>query len=64
VGIPLTQPGFYVVELASPKLGAALLTGASPESQAKAQVYHVSTSALVTNLAVHFKRGASPRWYG
>jgi len=57
VGIPLTQPGFYVVELASPKLGAALLTGASPESQAKAQVYHVSTSALVTNLAVHFKQG-------
>jgi uncharacterized protein YfaS (alpha-2-macroglobulin family) len=57
VGIPLTQPGFYVVELASPKLGAALLTGASPESQAKAHVYHVSTSALVTNLAVHFKQG-------
>jgi hypothetical protein len=57
VGIPLQQPGFYVVELASPKLGAALLTGANQESKAKPQVYHVSTSALVTNLAVHFKHG-------
>ncbi len=57
VGIPLKQPGFYVVELASPKLGAALLTGANPESRDKPQVYHVSTAALVTNLAVHFKHG-------
>src|SRR4029434_4630605 len=42
VGIPLKQPGFYVVELASPKLGAALL--ADPQSKAK-QVYHVSADA-------------------
>jgi uncharacterized protein YfaS (alpha-2-macroglobulin family) len=54
VGIPLKQPGFYVVELASPKLGAALL--ADPQSKAK-PVYHVSAGALVTNLAVHFKHG-------
>jgi len=49
VGIPLTNPGFYVVELASPKLGAALLGEAKPR--------YVATSALVTNLAVHFKWG-------
>jgi hypothetical protein len=54
VGIPLKQPGFYVVELASPKLGAALL--ADPQSKAK-PIYHVSAGALVTNLAVHFKHG-------
>ncbi len=56
VGIPLRQPGFYVVELASPKLGAALLTGSHPEAKG-GEVYHVSTAALVTNLAVHFKQG-------
>ncbi len=56
VGIPLKQAGFYVVELVSPKLGEALLTGASPGVDSK-PVYHVSTTALVTNLAVHFKQG-------
>ncbi|HEV2443205.1 MAG TPA: MG2 domain-containing protein, partial [Steroidobacteraceae bacterium] len=46
VGIPLGQPGFYVVELASRKLGAATLgTG---------RTRYVATSALVTDLAVHF----------
>ena len=34
VGIPLKQPGFYVVELASPKLGEALLAGADPAAKA------------------------------
>jgi len=56
VGIPLRQPGFYVVELASPKLGAALLTGSHKDAKG-GEVYHVSTAALVTNLAVHFKQG-------
>lgn len=56
VGIPLRQPGFYVVELASPRLGAALLTG-SHEGATGGEVYHVSTAALVTNLSVHFKQG-------
>src|SRR5207342_2343871 len=56
VGIPLKGPGFYVVELASPRLGEALLTGANPNDKGK-PVYHVSTAALVTNLAVHFKQG-------
>ena len=56
VGIPLRQPGFYVVELASPKLGEALLTGSRGQDRGK-PVYHVSTAALVTDLAVHFKQG-------
>lgn len=49
VGIPLQKPGFYVVELASPRLGAALLGEERPR--------YVATSALVTNMAVHFKWG-------
>ena len=49
VGIPLTRPGFYVVELASPVLGRALLGRAAPR--------YVATAALVTNMAVHFKWG-------
>lgn len=49
IGIPLPQAGFYVVELASPKLGAALLGRPRP--------FYVRSAALVTNLAVHFKLG-------
>jgi len=49
VGIALTQPGFYVVELASPVLGQALLGRAQPR--------YVTAGALVTNMAVHFKWG-------
>jgi alpha-2-macroglobulin len=49
VGIPLRQPGFYVVELASPILGKALL--------GRSTTRYVATSALVTNMAVHFKWG-------
>jgi hypothetical protein len=49
IGIPLPQPGFHVVEVVSPRLGAALLKDGKP--------YHVAAGALVTNLAVHFKRG-------
>ncbi len=49
VGIPLGQPGFYVVELSSRELGAATL-GAG-------QTRYVATSALVTDLAVHFLWG-------
>jgi alpha-2-macroglobulin len=49
VGIPLTKPGFYVVELASPVLGSALLRSGATR--------YVTTAALVTNLAVHFKWG-------
>ena len=49
IGIPLAGPGFYVVELASPRLGAALL--------GKPQPMYVPAAALVTNLGVHFKWG-------
>lgn len=49
VGIPLQEPGFYVVELASPRLGKALLAEDRP--------YYAHAAALVTNLAVHFKQG-------
>jgi uncharacterized protein YfaS (alpha-2-macroglobulin family) len=49
VGIPLTAAGFYVVELASPKLGAALIGEDKP--------FHVRAAALVTNLSVHVKLG-------
>ena len=49
VGVPLTRPGFYVVELASPVLGQALLGRKAPR--------YVASAALVTNMAVHFKWG-------
>jgi len=49
VGIPLTAPGFYVVELASPLLGKALL--------GRPATRYVAASALVTNMSVHFKWG-------
>lgn len=49
VGIPLPKPGFYVVEVVSPRLGQALLKDGKP--------YHVAAAALVTNLAAHFKWG-------
>ena len=49
VGIPLSGPGFYVVELASPRLGAVYLDGKS--------AFHTHTAALVTNLVAHAKIG-------
>jgi hypothetical protein len=49
VGIPLGSPGLHVVELASPRLGAALLGEPKPR--------YVPAAALVTDLAVHFKWG-------
>jgi len=49
VGIPLPEPGFYVVELASPRLGNALLAENRP--------YYAHAATLVTNMAVHFKQG-------
>ncbi|HSQ01485.1 MAG TPA: hypothetical protein VL049_30045, partial [Candidatus Dormibacteraeota bacterium] len=47
VGIPFDSPGLYLVELASPRLGAALLDSDEP--------MYVPAGALVTNLSVHFK---------
>ncbi|MFZ6772488.1 alpha-2-macroglobulin family protein [Undibacterium sp. SXout7W] len=49
VGIPFQSPGFYVLELESKKLGAALLDKPLP--------MYVRNSALVTNLSVHIKLG-------
>lgn len=52
VGIPLS-PGFHVVEIASQRLGQSLLD----ERHGDARTMVVRTSALVTNLGVHFKLG-------
>lgn len=50
VGIPLKGRGFHVVELASPRLGAALL--------GRGGTRYVATGALVTDMAVHFQWGS------
>ena len=52
VGIPLA-PGFHVLEIASQKLGDALLD----ERYGSPRTMYVRTTALATNLAVHFKLG-------
>ncbi|MDP9897768.1 alpha-2-macroglobulin family protein [Variovorax ginsengisoli] len=52
VGIPLT-PGFHVLEIASQKLGDALLD----DRYGTGRTMYVRTTALATNLAVHFKLG-------
>jgi len=48
IGIPLKKPGFYLVEVQSPKLGEVLLEKSS---------MYVASAALVTDLSVHFKKG-------
>lgn len=50
VGIPLPKPGLYVVEASSRLLGKSLLGSNQP--------MYVRTAALVTNMAVHFKKSA------
>ena len=52
VGLPLTG-GFHALEIASRPLGEALLDG----RHGAARTMFVRSSALVTNLGVHFKRG-------
>ncbi len=49
VGVPLAQPGYYVLEAESRRLGQSLLGTDRP--------MYVRAAALVTNLAVHFKWG-------
>lgn len=49
VGVPIAKPGFYVIELSSPALGASLLGKKAP--------MYVRTAVLVTNLGVHLKLG-------
>ena len=48
IGVPLPGPGFYLLEVNSPRLGAAL-------NESKKPVF-VSTAVLATNLGVHLKR--------
>lgn len=48
IGIPVERPGFYVLEVQSIILGTSLLE--------KGKTLYSATSALVTNLAVHFKK--------
>ncbi|MDO5623772.1 MAG: MG2 domain-containing protein [Pseudomonadota bacterium] len=52
VGIPLA-PGFHVLEVASQHLGQSLLN----EQYGAPRTMYVRSSALVTNLGVHFKQG-------
>ena len=49
IGIPLQKPGLHIVEIESRLLGAALLATPKP--------MYVRTATLVTNIAVHLKRG-------
>lgn len=49
VGIPLKDPGFYVVEMESRILGSSLL--------GEQKSMFVPTAALITNLSAHFKWG-------
>lgn len=49
IGIPLSQPGYHVLELKSPRLGQSLLDPIQP--------MFVRTGTLVTNLGLHFKLG-------
>ena len=49
VGIPLPKPGYYVLEAESRRLGQALFGADQP--------MFVRTTALMTNLGVHFKWG-------
>ncbi|MFH0976156.1 MAG: MG2 domain-containing protein [Spirochaetota bacterium] len=49
VGIPIKEPGLYIVELESEILGASLLGKQAP--------MYVPTAVLVTNMSVHFKWG-------
>lgn len=51
LGLPLTGKGLHLVELSSPTIAGALLTGQKQ--------FHVSTAVLVTNLALHLKLGKS-----
>ncbi|WP_322999756.1 alpha-2-macroglobulin family protein [Castellaniella sp.] len=53
VGVPVPTPGLHVLEAASPRLGAALL---SDKDQPGGTMY-VRSAVLVTNLAVHVKTG-------
>jgi len=50
IGVPITEPGYHVLEIESKLLGERLLDKNKP--------MYVRTGVLVTNLGVHFKRSA------
>ncbi|HWL30197.1 MAG TPA: MG2 domain-containing protein, partial [Burkholderiaceae bacterium] len=49
VGVPVSEPGFHVLEVASARLGRSLVESGKPMV--------VRSSVLVTNLGVHVKKG-------
>lgn len=49
VGVPFKEPGFYLVEFKSQRLGDSLIGKNKP--------MYVAAGALVTNMSVHFKKG-------
>lgn len=53
IGIPVKEPGYHVLEVASQALGDALLSN----PQASNHYMYVRTGVLVTNLGVHAKIG-------
>ncbi|TAL25990.1 MAG: alpha-2-macroglobulin [Nitrospirae bacterium] len=58
VGIPLKEPGFYVVEMESRILGKSLLEAKRTIIGLEAErPMYVPASALITNLSAHFKWG-------
>lgn len=54
MGIPLPKPGLYLVELESKLLGKSLLLQDNPKNP---KPMYVRATALVTDMAVHFKKG-------
>lgn len=56
IGIPVSRPGYHVLELASPALGQALLRLPDEEAD-EARTMYVRTGVLVTDLSVHAKIG-------
>lgn len=53
IGVPVSAPGLHVLEIASPRLGAALLS----DDARRGETMYVRSAVLVTNLAVHIKTG-------
>jgi len=56
IGIPMANPGFYLVELSSQNLADAFLKNPKKKDKQPERMY-VQSGALVTNMAVHLKHG-------